>query len=179
MAEDNDRIPLGKLLIVTLGVILVLVVLSRLTGGEEDASRSGDSPPSTPPPERAQTPASRSETERTEERVEPTLRITRAEWAGEKVILNGEWSGEPEDLTTCDLLEGEDRGVTDWWDRDTEITFEGGGGAFRKEFVRATDRAVEDPLDPATRYYVTCVGFGDEDSVSETAPVEGVPRPPA
>jgi hypothetical protein len=87
------------------------------------------------------------------------LQITRAEWVGSTVEVEGRWGGEISSVH-CDLFEGSGEGqrVTDWWDRSVPPTVSWPQRTFRQVFVEAEGGKVEEPIDPSARYSVTCSG---------------------
>jgi hypothetical protein len=104
------------------------------------------------------------------------LRITRAEWAGNTVEVEGSWGGEVSSVH-CDLFEGGDeQRVTDWWDRSVPLTMSWSERTFRQVFVEAEGRKAEDPIDRSARYSVTCLAtFSNGWSTSSSALVGGEP----
>lgn len=83
------------------------------------------------------------------------LQITRAEWVGNTVEVEGRWGGEISSVH-CDLFEGgEEQRVTDWWDRSVPPAMSWSKRTFAQLFV-AAGRQAEEPIDPSTRYSVTC-----------------------
>lgn len=103
------------------------------------------------------------------------LQITRAQWSGNAVEVEGRWGGEISSVH-CDLFEGGDQRVTDWWDRAASPSMAWSERTFRRVFVEAQGREVEDPVDPSSRYSVRCMGnFSGGWSTSDNALVEGKP----
>jgi hypothetical protein len=104
------------------------------------------------------------------------LQITRAEWVGNTVEVEGEWGGKISSVH-CDLFEGaEEQRVTDWWDRSVPPSMSWSERTFTQVFARAEQHAVEEPIDPSSRYTVTCVGsFSNGWSTNASALVVGEP----
>lgn len=104
----------------------------------------------------------------------PSLDITRAEWTGEQAEVEGEFNGELAELS-CDLREGDDQNVTDWWDRKQEPEIS--GESFTQVFAEAGDREIQDPLKPRTNYYVECLGVfeSDGETISDITSIQGSP----
>jgi len=103
------------------------------------------------------------------------LQITRAEWVGNTVEIEGRWGGEISSVH-CDLFEGDERRVTDWWDRSVPPTMSWSDHTFRQVFVEAEGRRAEEPIDPSSRYSVTCLGaFSEGWSTNDNALVGGEP----
>lgn len=105
------------------------------------------------------------------------LQITRAEWVGNAIEVEGSWGGEISSVH-CDLFEGggEEQRVADWWDRSVPPTMSWPERAFRQAFVEAEGRKVEEPIDPSARYSVTCLGtFPDGWSTNDSVLVGGRP----
>jgi hypothetical protein len=102
------------------------------------------------------------------------LQITRAEWVGNTVEVEGRWGGEISSVH-CDLFEGDEQQVTDWWDRSVPPTMSWSERSFKQIFVEAEGEA-EEPIDPSAGYAVTCLGaFADGWSTNDSALVEGEP----
>jgi hypothetical protein len=103
------------------------------------------------------------------------LQITRAEWVGNTVEVEGRWGGEISSVH-CDVFEGgEEQRVTDWWDRSVPPTMSWSERNFKQIFVEAVGEA-EEPIDPSAGYAVTCLGaFADGWSTNDSALVEGEP----
>jgi len=102
------------------------------------------------------------------------LKITSARWESEKAVVEGTWEGEISSVH-CDLMEGEQQ-TTDWWDRLVPANMSWQKRIFTQDFVEARGRKIEDPIDAATRYTVTCAGqFSKGWQMNDTAPVEGTP----
>ena len=102
------------------------------------------------------------------------LRITRAEWAGNTVEVEGRWGGEISSVS-CDLFEGggEEQRVTRWWDRSVSPVMSWPERTFRQTFVEA---GAEEPPDPSARYTVICLGaFADGWSTNDSVLVGGEP----
>jgi hypothetical protein len=105
------------------------------------------------------------------------LQITRAEWVGNTVEVEGRWGGEISSVH-CDLFEGggEEQRVTDWWDRSVPTTVSWSERTFTQVFVEAERGKVEEPIDPSAVYTVTCLGaFADGWSTNDSVLVEGKP----
>jgi hypothetical protein len=87
------------------------------------------------------------------------LRITRAEWVGNTVEVEGRWGGEISSVQ-CDLFEGtsNEQRVTDWWDRSVSPTMVWSERRFTQVFVEAVGGEAEEPIEPSARYTVTCLG---------------------
>jgi hypothetical protein len=105
------------------------------------------------------------------------LRITRAEWAGNTVEVEGKWGGEISSVH-CDLFEGsgDEQSITDWWDRSVPATMSWSEHTFAQVFVEAEGGKVEEPIDPSTQYSVTCLGaFSGGWSTNDSVRVEGEP----
>ncbi|MCA1688730.1 MAG: hypothetical protein LC714_09145, partial [Actinobacteria bacterium] len=104
------------------------------------------------------------------------LQITRAEWVGNTVEVEGTWGGEISSVH-CDLFEGdEEQRVTDWWNRSVPPTMSWSERTFTQLFVEAERRKVEEPVDASARYSVTCMGaFSNGWSTNSNAPVGGDP----
>jgi len=87
------------------------------------------------------------------------LQITRARWVGDRVVVEGEWSGEVSSVY-CDLFEGgeTDARVTDWWQRGAPAKMSWSKRTFTQVFEEAKGREIEDPVDPKKRYWVLCSG---------------------
>jgi len=105
------------------------------------------------------------------------LQITRAEWAGNTVEVEGRWGGEISSVH-CDLFEGagEEQRVIDWWDRSVPAAMSWPERSFTQVFVEVEGRA-EEQIDPSARYSVICLGaFADGWSTNDSALVGG--RPP-
>jgi hypothetical protein len=103
------------------------------------------------------------------------LRITRAEWVGDTVMVDGRWGGDISSVH-CDLFEGggEKKRVIDWWDRSVPPTMSWSGHTFSQKFVAA--EGTEDSIDPSAGYSVICLGaFADGWSTNDSAPVGGEP----
>ncbi len=104
------------------------------------------------------------------------LQITRAEWVGNTVEVEGSWGGEISSVH-CDLFEGagEEQRVTDWWDRSVPATMSWSQSSFTQVFVEAEGRT-EEPIDPSARYSVICLGaFADGWSTNDSVLVGGKP----
>ena len=104
------------------------------------------------------------------------LRITRAEWVGNTVEVEGRWGGEISSVH-CDLFEGggEEQRVTDWWDRSVPPTMSRPERTFGQLFVEVKGK-VEVPIDPSARYTVRCFGtFPDGWSTNDSVLVGGEP----
>jgi hypothetical protein len=104
------------------------------------------------------------------------LQITRAEWTGNTVEVEGRWGGEISSVH-CDLFEGggEKQRVTDWWDRSVSPTLLWSERAFTQVFVQAEGKS-DEPVDPSAGYSVTCLGaFADGWSTNDSVLVEGEP----
>jgi hypothetical protein len=103
------------------------------------------------------------------------LQITRAEWVGNTVEVEGRWGGEISSVH-CDVFEGgEEQRVTDWWDRSVPPTMSWSERTFKQIFVEAEGEA-EEPIDPSAGYTVTCLGaFADGWSTNDSVLVEGKP----
>jgi hypothetical protein len=103
------------------------------------------------------------------------LQITRAEWVGNTVEVEGRWGGEISSVH-CDVFEGgEEQRVTDWWDRSVPPTMSWSERTFKQIFVEAEGEA-EEPIDPSAGYAVICLGaFADGWSTNDSALVEGKP----
>jgi hypothetical protein len=105
------------------------------------------------------------------------LQITRAEWVGNIVEVEGRWGGEISSVH-CDLFEGsgDETHVTDWWDRSRPPTMLWSERTFSQVFVETGGRKVDEPIDPSARYSVMCVGaFSDGWSTNSNATVGGEP----
>jgi len=104
------------------------------------------------------------------------LQITRAEWVGNTVEVEGRWGGEISSVH-CDLFEGgEKQRVTDWWDRSVPPTMSWPERTFAQVFVEAEGRRVQEPIDPSARYSVTCLGtFPEGWSTNDSVLVAGEP----
>lgn len=105
------------------------------------------------------------------------LQITRAEWVGNTVEVEGRWGGEISSVH-CDLFEGggEDQRVIDWWDRSLAPTMSRSERSFTQVFVGAEEGKVEEPGDRPGGYTVTCLGaFPDGWSTNDSVLVEGGP----
>jgi hypothetical protein len=105
------------------------------------------------------------------------LRITRAEWVGDTVEVEGSWGGEISSVH-CDLFEGsgDEQRVADWWDRSVPPTMSWSERAFMQVFVEAERGEAEEPIDPSAAYTVTCLGaFEDGWSTNDSVLVEGEP----
>jgi hypothetical protein len=103
------------------------------------------------------------------------LQITRAEWVGNTVEVEGNWGGEISSAH-CDLFEGggENQRVTDWWDRSVVPSMVWSERTFTQIFVEAEE--AEDSIDPAAEYTVICLGaFADGWSTNDGAAVGGEP----
>jgi hypothetical protein len=103
------------------------------------------------------------------------LQITRAEWVGNTVEVEGRWGGEISSVH-CDVFEGgEEQRVTDWWDRSVPPTMSWSERSFKQIFVEAEGEA-EEPIDPSAGYAVICLGaFADGWSTNDSVLVEGEP----
>ncbi len=102
------------------------------------------------------------------------LRITRAEWAGNTVEVEGRWGGEISSVS-CDLFEGggEEQRVSRWWDRSVPPVMSWPERTFEQIFVEA---GAEEPPDPSARYTVICLGaFADGWSTNDSVLVGGKP----
>jgi hypothetical protein len=104
------------------------------------------------------------------------LQITRAEWIGNTVEVEGRWGGEISSVH-CDVFEGGDeQRVVDWWDRSVPPTMSWAERTFTQVFVEAEGGKVEEPIDPSAGYTVTCLGaFADGWSTNDSVLVEGKP----
>jgi hypothetical protein len=105
------------------------------------------------------------------------LRITRAEWVGNTVEVEGRWGGEISSVH-CDLFEGggEEQRVTDWWDRSVPPTMSWSQRTFTQVFVEAEGGKAGEPVDPSTRYSVVCLGaFSGGWSTNDSVLVGGEP----
>jgi hypothetical protein len=104
------------------------------------------------------------------------LQITRAEWVGNTVEVEGGWGGEISSVH-CDLFEGvEEQLVTDWWDRSVPPNMSWSERTFMQVFAKAEQNTVEEPIDTSARYTVTCVGsFSNGWSTNASAFVAGEP----
>jgi hypothetical protein len=101
------------------------------------------------------------------------LRITRAKWVGDTVVVDGRWGGDVSSVH-CDLFEGggEKKRVIDWWDRSVPPTMSWSGHTFSQKFVEA--EGAEDSIDPSAGYSVICLGaFADGWSTNDSATVGG------
>jgi hypothetical protein len=104
------------------------------------------------------------------------LKITRAEWVGNTVEVEGTWGGEIFSVH-CDLFEGggEEQRVIDWWDRSVTTAMSWPERNFTQDFVEA-DRMAEEAIDPSATYSVICLGaFAVGWSTNDTALVGGEP----
>lgn len=102
------------------------------------------------------------------------LQLTRAEWVGNTVEVEGRWGGEISSVH-CDLFEGDEQRVTDWWDRSVPPTMSWSKRTFMQVFVEAEGKA-EEPIEPSAGYSVTCSGaFSDGWSTNDSAQVGGEP----
>ena len=103
------------------------------------------------------------------------LRITRAEWVGNTVEVEGKWGGEISSVH-CDLFEGGgEQRVTDWWDRSVPPTVSWSERSFKQIFREGEGKA-EDQIDTSTGYSVICLGaFADGWSTNDSVLVEGEP----
>lgn len=112
--------------------------------------------------------------ERTSSRVEAGLEIIRAEWSGDRVVVEGEWEGELSSVS-CDLFEGEDSedlGLVEWWDRTVPVEYDTPNRTFTQTFVAGDGEAI----DPEAEYRVICTAiYPDFLMTSDEAPVEGSP----
>jgi hypothetical protein len=167
-----------KVLAVPFGALLVFSVLNIVVSGASSllTPEGGESAP-------AVQNGSRGELSVTEPSAAPKpasnrdLRIVSARWVGEKVEVEGSWSGEISSVH-CDLFEGSEskRRTTDWWDRGVSPATSASERTFTQEFVQAQGSRIEDPPDPKIDYTVVCSGaFSEGWSVSDTAPVEDTP----
>jgi hypothetical protein len=105
------------------------------------------------------------------------LRITRARWVGQRVVVEGGWSGDVSSVY-CDLFEGDETEarVTDWWERGVPAKMSWSERTFTQEFVEAKGREIEDPVDPKKRYWVLCSGnFTGGWGMQPSAAVKGTP----
>jgi len=104
------------------------------------------------------------------------LQVTRAEWVGNTVEVEGRWGGELSSVH-CDLFEGgEEQRVTDWWDRSVPPTMSWPERSFRQVFVAVEGGKIEEPIDPSARYSVTCIGtFPEGWSTNDSVLVGGEP----
>jgi hypothetical protein len=105
------------------------------------------------------------------------LQITRAEWVGNTVEVEGKWGGEISSVH-CDLFEGsgDEQSITDWWDRSVPATMSWSERTFAQVFVEAEGGKVEEPIDPSTQYSVTCLGaFSGGWSTNDSVRVVGEP----
>ena len=104
------------------------------------------------------------------------LRITRAEWVGNTVEVEGRWGGEISSVH-CDVFEGGDeQRVTDWWDRSVPPAMSWSERTFTQVFVEAEGGKAEEPIDPSTRYSVICLGaFSGGWSTNDSVLVGGEP----
>ena len=105
------------------------------------------------------------------------LQITRAEWVGNTVEVEGRWGGEISSVH-CDLFEGggEQQRVIDWWDRSVPPAMSWPERTFTQVFVEAEGATAEEPIDPSARYSVICLGtFPDGWSTNDGALVGGKP----
>jgi hypothetical protein len=105
------------------------------------------------------------------------LRITRAEWVGNTVEVEGSWGGEISSVH-CDLFEGsgDEQHVADWWDRSVPPTMSWSERTFMQVFVEAEGGKAEVPINPSAAYTVTCLGaFEDGWSTNDSGLVEGEP----
>jgi hypothetical protein len=103
------------------------------------------------------------------------LQITRAEWVGNTVEVDGRWGGEISSVH-CDLFEGvgDDQRVIAWWDRSVAPSMSWSERTFTQVFVEAEE--AEEPIDPAAGYTVICLGaFADGWSTNDGAAVRGEP----
>ncbi len=104
------------------------------------------------------------------------LQISRAEWVGNTVEVEGSWGGEISSVH-CDLFEGSggEQRVTDWWDRSVPPTMSWSERTFAQVFD-GVEGEVEEPVDPSAAYSVTCLGaFSSGWSTNDSVPVEGKP----
>jgi hypothetical protein len=102
------------------------------------------------------------------------LQLTRAEWIGNTVEVEGTWGGEISSVH-CDLFEGsgDEQRVTDWWDRSVAPTMSWSERTFTQVFVEGE---AGEPIDPSTAYSVTCSGaFSEGWSMNDSVLVEGKP----
>jgi len=105
------------------------------------------------------------------------LQITGARWVGERVMVEGRWSGEVSSVY-CDLFEGNetDARVTDWWERGVPAKMSWSERTFTQFFVGAKGREIEDPVDPRKRYWVLCSGnFTGGWGMQPSSAVDGTP----
>lgn len=108
------------------------------------------------------------------------LAIKSAEWRADPeptVRVSGQWSLGISTPPVCSLLEGENGGRSDWYDRTVSVDLD--GGEFYQKFVRDPEAGGQSTLDPETEYYVRCRTSGDTGRTAEAvAPVRGeVPSP--
>jgi len=157
----------GKILVGGVAGVLVVFALSFLfsVGAFWLLSAGNDEEPSQQqPPEQPADP---------DETPDVDLEITRAEWNEDRVEVEGQWAGDLSSVQ-CDLFEGEDFAVVEWWDRAVSPTYDMPGRTFVQAFVAAG--GVEDSIDPAAEYSVACQGvFSEEFVTGDEAPVEGTP----
>jgi len=105
------------------------------------------------------------------------LQITGARWVGERVMVEGRWSGELSSVY-CDLFEGNetDARLTDWWERGVPAKMSWSERTFTQFFVGAKGREIEDPVDPRKRYWVLCSGnFTGGWGMQPSSAVDGTP----
>lgn len=106
------------------------------------------------------------------------LKIVRAEWKGDQVEAEGQWTGDLSSVS-CNLFEGEeseDLAVVDWWDRAIPATYDTPGQTFAQVFA-PTDQAIPEAyIAPAIPYSVLCEGaFSRGITTGDLAPVNGTP----
>jgi hypothetical protein len=170
-----SRLNVGqKVLAVLFGGLLLFSVSYLITSGvlwllfanpEESASGSGGGPTdeTSVPDEQFATPPGMD------------LQITRAEWVGDTVEVEGRWGGEISSVH-CDLFEGrgENQRVIDWWDRSVVPSMSWSQRTFAQVFVEAEE--AEDSIDPSAGYTVICLGaFADGWSTNDAVAVGGEP----
>jgi hypothetical protein len=166
VAQQVLAVLFGGLLLFSVAYLLTSGVLWLLFANPQESASGGEGSPS-------------EETSVLDEEFAPPpgmdLQITRAEWVGNTVEVEGRWGGEISSVH-CDLFEGgEKQRVTDWWDRSVPPTVSWSERTFMQVFVEAEGKA-EEPIDPATRYSVICLGaFADGWSTNDSVLVGGEP----
>ena len=105
-----------------------------------------------------------------------SLEILRAEWNEDRVEVEGQWTGDISSVQ-CDLFEGEDFAVVQWWDRAISPTYDMSGQTFTQAFGAAGQGEDEGSIDPTAEYHVICQGaFPERITTADEAQVEGTPH---
>lgn len=151
----------GVLVVFVLSFIFSIGALWLLSGGDDE----GSSEQQPPEPSGVQ-----------DEIPDVGVEILRAEWNEDRVEVEGQWTGDLSSVR-CDLFEGEDFAVVQWWDRAVSPTYDMSGKTFTQTFAAAAGQGeAEASIDPTAEYHVICQGaFPEKITTGDEAQVEGTP----